>query len=209
MMDSYWYAPVTRRHTSISQQAVEPASIRIMKDVVPCRGAVPCWQCEVLFCDDGSSLASIQQLVEQHAALQARKQHLQAMLDSTAKVCAGDIHPSRTDVLVRLIHRPTSLNSCSQQEVSSGNIHIRALLCTYSSINPCLALPVQGAFDDSTTSNVKGTHSIVLLIKRVGPMAQFDRKQITTLGFIENRSGFQFRSVTMSFLLNLAAMLLA
>ena len=52
-----------------------------------CRGATPCWQCEVLFCDDGSSLASIQQLVQQHAALQARKQHLQAILDSTAKVC--------------------------------------------------------------------------------------------------------------------------
>ena len=130
MIDSYWYAPVARRHTSISQQAVETANICMMKEVVPCRGEVPCWQCEVLFCDDGSSLASIQQLVEQHAALQARKQHLQAMLDATAKVCAGAIRPFQTDVLVRLIHRPPSRNSCSQQEVSSGNIHIRALACT-------------------------------------------------------------------------------
>lgn len=97
---------------------------------VLCRGAVPCWQCEVLFCDDGSSLASIQQLVEQHAALQARKRHLQAMLDSTAKVCTDNIYHLYTDVIVRLTLWPTGLSSCSQQEVSSGNMYIDSLVYT-------------------------------------------------------------------------------
>ena len=53
-----------------------------------CRDVAPEWRCEVLFCDDSSRFESLNQLTERHTELAARRQQLQAKLDSANRVGA-------------------------------------------------------------------------------------------------------------------------
>ncbi|KAL0055144.1 hypothetical protein WJX82_007626 [Trebouxia sp. C0006] len=45
----------------------------------------PGWRCEVLFCDDSTRFASVNQLTERHSELAAKRQHLQGQLDSATR----------------------------------------------------------------------------------------------------------------------------